>query len=102
MAIEVWKDSEQLGAFILCVISIPMCCVATGLRFAAPKKKAGKESLENWLALASLVFFLVYTLMFLYRSSRLPLDPRLSWSITNVADLPLHASSDCYEWPKPT
>ncbi|KAJ0115789.1 hypothetical protein J7T55_010612 [Diaporthe amygdali] len=66
MALEVWKDSQQLGGFILCVVTIPMCCLATGLRFAASKKTTGKVNLESWLALASLVFFLVYTLMFLY------------------------------------
>lgn len=70
MTLEVWKSSEQLGGFILCVVTIPMCCLATGARFTAQKKTTtGRENLENWLALASLVFFLVYTLMFLYRTS---------------------------------
>jgi len=75
MAIEVWKDSEQLGALILCVVTIPMSCVATGLHFTAPKKTAGRENLEKLLALASLVFFLVYMLMFLYRPSHLLFHP---------------------------
>lgn len=70
MALEVWKDPEQLGGFILCVLTIPMCCVATALRFMASKKTTGRANLESWLAMAALVFFLVYTLMFLYRSSR--------------------------------
>lgn len=71
MALEVWKDPQQLGGFILCVVTIPICCVATGLRFAASKKTTGKANIESWLALAALIFFLVYTSMFLYRASHL-------------------------------
>lgn len=101
MALEVWKDPEQLGGFILCVVTIPICCLATGLRFAASKKTTGSANLESWLSLAALVFFLVYTLMFLYRSSRLSFYPACLVRSNPLADFPLLDSSDGTKWPRP-
>lgn len=77
-----------------------MCCLATGLRFAASKKTTGKVNLESWLALASLVFFLVYTLMFLYRESHL-IHHATGLSEYFQADFPLPDSPDSAERPKP-
>jgi hypothetical protein len=70
MTLEVQKDPQQLGAFILCVVTVPLCIGATVLRFFSSMKTTGVIGTESWLALVALVFFLVYTLMFLYRKPR--------------------------------
>lgn len=66
MALQVWRDPQQLGGFILCVVSIPMCILATVLRFVANRKTSRSIGVETWLAFVALIFFLVYTSMFLY------------------------------------
>lgn len=78
MTLEVWKDSQQLGGFVLCVVTVPLCIVTVALRFAANIKSTGKIGMETWFAFVSLIFFLVYTLMFLYRKSPLVWDAAIA------------------------
>ena len=69
MTLDVWRDSQQSAGFIICVLTLPICTIATALRFVATAKSKREYGVENWFALIALVFFLVYTSIFLYRKS---------------------------------
>ncbi|KAI5868249.1 hypothetical protein GGS23DRAFT_608860 [Durotheca rogersii] len=51
-------DSQQKAAFSMCVISIPICILATILRFVATRRSGRRSGFEDWFALAALLTFL--------------------------------------------
>lgn len=67
MAFEVFRDSQQSAGFVLCVATLPSCILATVLRLVATKRANREIGVEDGFALLALLFFLVYTSMFLYR-----------------------------------
>ncbi|KAI1389071.1 uncharacterized protein F4822DRAFT_404864 [Hypoxylon trugodes] len=58
--------AQQKAAFATCVITLPICTLATGLRFVATHRSGRKPGLEDWFALAALVTFLPYAVALLY------------------------------------
>ncbi|KAI1392108.1 uncharacterized protein F4822DRAFT_389641 [Hypoxylon trugodes] len=71
MAFEVFKDSQQGAAFVICVVTTPVCILATYLRFVATKRAHRKIGIEDWFSLVALIFFVPYTLIFIYLLTRL-------------------------------
>ncbi len=67
MSFQVFRDPQQSAGFVICLVTIPICIAATILRFVATSRARRKIGYEDGFALAALIFFLVYTLIFLYR-----------------------------------
>ena len=61
MGFNVFNDSEAATGFVLAVLAMPICCLATGLRFVSTKRAGKKIGMEDWFALLALVTFLIYT-----------------------------------------
>ncbi|KAK5989623.1 Satratoxin biosynthesis SC1 cluster protein 4 [Cladobotryum mycophilum] len=66
MALHVFDDTQQGASFIVCIVSTPICILATILRFVATSHSGRKIGLEDWFALLGLFFFLLYTAMLLW------------------------------------
>ncbi|KAM7189794.1 hypothetical protein V8F33_009820 [Rhypophila sp. PSN 637] len=67
MTLQVFRDHDQGAAFVLILVTTPICTLATGLRFLASKRSGRKNNvLEDVFAGLSLAFFLVFCFMFLY------------------------------------
>ncbi|KAF3018237.1 hypothetical protein E8E14_013227 [Neopestalotiopsis sp. 37M] len=66
MAFHVFDSPDQRAAFFICVIVSPLCIVLILLRFLLAKRNGRKIGLEDWFALLSLVFFLVWAVFGLY------------------------------------
>lgn len=69
MGLHVFDSSEQGADFIVCVISLPICILATILRFASTMSSRRKFGCEDMFALLALVFYLLYTLMSFWSES---------------------------------
>lgn len=75
MGLQVFRDTDQGAAFVLCVVTAPICILATALRFLAGRSRSRNIELENWFALAALLFYLAFVGVFLYRESPLLTTP---------------------------
>jgi hypothetical protein len=64
MAFRVFTNSQQGAAFVLCLVTIPLCTIATALRVESTRRARRKIGLEDGFAMAALVFHLVFTTMF--------------------------------------
>ncbi|KAI0455319.1 hypothetical protein F5B21DRAFT_193676 [Xylaria acuta] len=60
MAFKVFDSPDQTATFFLCVFTTPICILLTVLRFTSAQRHARKIGLEDWLALAALIIFLVW------------------------------------------
>lgn len=60
MAFEVFKSSDQTATFFLCIFTTPICVLLTLLRFTTTQRRGRNIGLEDWLALAALIIFLVW------------------------------------------
>ncbi|TWU75375.1 hypothetical protein ED733_000825 [Metarhizium rileyi] len=60
MGLNVANDSNQLAAFAVCLTTAPICIIATFLRFLSTRRAHRKAGWEDWFALLSLIFFLIY------------------------------------------
>ncbi|ROV90139.1 hypothetical protein VPNG_09787 [Cytospora leucostoma] len=64
MTFNVFDTAEYRAAFFVCILTTPLCILATALRFAhARTSKIGRE---DWLALVALLAYLTYTVMILW------------------------------------
>ena len=61
MAFNVFNNNEEGAAFVVSVITIPICFFATLLRFISTAGSGRKIGAEDWFALVALLAFLVYT-----------------------------------------
>lgn len=61
MAFKVFDDKAHGTGFVVAVVTIPICILATALRFYISKLPGKKIGLEDWFALVALLAFLVYT-----------------------------------------
>ncbi|CAJ2508443.1 Uu.00g134690.m01.CDS01 [Anthostomella pinea] len=71
MAFNVFQNSQQGAAFVICVVTIPLCTIAIILRFISTRRARQKIGYEDIFALLALLFHLLYTTIFLYLLSRL-------------------------------
>ncbi|KAI1372085.1 hypothetical protein F4677DRAFT_449744 [Hypoxylon crocopeplum] len=62
MSFELWNSSAQLSQFIVLLIFTPLGIAVTVLRFVATYRGARKPSLEDWLAVAATIFFILTNL----------------------------------------
>lgn len=74
MAFEIFRDPQQGAGFVLCVVTIPICILATILRFSGTIRASRKIQWEDWFALLALIFHLLYATMFLF--SKFPTPSR--------------------------
>lgn len=63
---DVFDRYEYRAGFFVCVITAPICILATILRFVATKRTSRKLGLEDWFALLALLPYLTYTVMFMW------------------------------------
>ncbi|KEY73199.1 hypothetical protein S7711_04165 [Stachybotrys chartarum IBT 7711] len=68
MPFNVFHDPQQGAGFVVCVVTIPLCLVATILRFIGTIRASRNILWEDWFALIALIFHLAYTSTFLYRA----------------------------------
>ncbi|KFA71230.1 hypothetical protein S40288_03867 [Stachybotrys chartarum IBT 40288] len=66
MPFNVFHDPQQGAGFVVCVVTIPLCLVATILRFIGTIRASRNILWEDWFALIALIFHLAYTSTFLY------------------------------------
>ncbi|KAI0469086.1 hypothetical protein F4859DRAFT_488485 [Xylaria cf. heliscus] len=66
MAFNVFDNPDQRAAFLIAVITSPLCILFIVLRFALAKGHGRKIGLEDWFALLSLIFYLVWVVFGLY------------------------------------
>lgn len=60
MAFEVFKSADQTATFFLCIFTTPICILLTLLRFTTTQRRGRNIGLEDWLALAALIIYLVW------------------------------------------
>ncbi|KAI1755489.1 hypothetical protein F4782DRAFT_527540 [Xylaria castorea] len=60
MAFKVFDSPDQTATFFLCIFTTPICILLTVLRFTTTQRRARKVGLEDWLALAALIIYLVW------------------------------------------
>ncbi|KAI8949603.1 hypothetical protein F4801DRAFT_552681 [Xylaria longipes] len=60
MAFGVFDSADQTATFFLCIFTTPICVLLTVLRFSTTQRRSRKIGLEDWLALAALIFYLVW------------------------------------------
>ena len=63
---NVFDRYEYRAGFFVCIITAPICILATILRFVATRRTSRKLGLEDWFALLALLPYLTYTVMFLW------------------------------------
>lgn len=63
---NVFDRAEYRAAFFVCVLTAPICILATILRFVTTKRTSRKLGLEDWFALLALLPYLTYTVMLLW------------------------------------
>jgi hypothetical protein len=52
--------NSPVAAFVVCIVTAPICILAAVLRFLATRRTGRKHSHEDWCAYAAVVFHLVY------------------------------------------
>ena len=69
MAFHVFDDSTQGAILVLSCITLPLCTLATILRFGMSRRASRKNGLEDWFALGALITFITYTAIVLRSKS---------------------------------
>ncbi|RWA10607.1 hypothetical protein EKO27_g4505 [Xylaria grammica] len=60
MAFMVFNSADQTATFFLCIFTTPICILLTLLRFTTTQRRGRRVGLEDWLALAALIIYLVW------------------------------------------
>ncbi|KAK4233749.1 hypothetical protein C8A03DRAFT_19227 [Achaetomium macrosporum] len=55
-----FSTNSPTAAFVLCIVTVPICVLAAVLRLLATRATSRKHSNEDWCAYAAVVFHLVY------------------------------------------
>ncbi|KAK8059000.1 hypothetical protein PG994_009448 [Apiospora phragmitis] len=64
--LNVFVDPLQGAVFLICILTIPICTLATTLRFFNTKRSGRKVNLEDWFALVALLSFWVHAALSLW------------------------------------
>lgn len=67
MTFKIFDDPQQGAGFVLCIITIPLCTLATVLRFVATIRAHRSFGFEDAFAFIALLFHLLFTTIFIYR-----------------------------------
>lgn len=62
MTFEIYHNSTQFAQFIVLVIFSPLGIAVTALRFVATRHGSRKPGLEDWMAAAATLFFVLVNL----------------------------------------
>lgn len=90
---QIYNNHTQFAQFIVLIIFTPLGIAITALRFVATRHGARKFGLEDWMAIAATVFFVLVNLAGLVGELR-DLSPWL-W-ISKVCELLLTITSSPY------
>lgn len=60
MAFTLFDDTTQGAILVVCCVLLPLCTVATALRFNVSRRTQSKIGLEDWFALGAWAMFVIY------------------------------------------
>ncbi|PFH63415.1 hypothetical protein XA68_10004 [Ophiocordyceps unilateralis] len=78
MVLGIAQDSLAAVSFVVCVVTAPLCLVATLFRFAAAVRIGRRVSIEDWCALAALIVFLAFVALIIWGYMLPPLPTPLA------------------------
>ena len=67
MTFQVFKSSDEGAAFVVTLITLPICVLVTILRFVVIKRAGRKIAVEDWFALGALFPYLAWSIYGLVR-----------------------------------
>ncbi|KAI2642651.1 hypothetical protein GGS21DRAFT_184336 [Xylaria nigripes] len=60
MAIALFDDTVQGAAFVVCMVTLPICTLLTVLRFSPSRRRSGSTGLEDLFAVGAWISYLIY------------------------------------------